>query len=191
MKCRSCLSELESDGKKYAKKCSKCSAWQDHRRWLELSNVLLATAISFSSIALLFLNLLTSKDPKIEFSLLSTTPSELKVLIANTGSAPAAIAEVFLSQDGIFTPIGMEQWGEHLDQGASKVIKLIRSEKEEHFPVIAQEEHRVFNQYPKSKCSLTVRYVGVGEIKSNSIVKDYECYILCFPNEDLKHSRYE
>ncbi|HHF3044287.1 TPA: hypothetical protein ACVOZE_004586 [Vibrio diabolicus] len=191
MKCRSCLSVLESDGDEYAKRCATCQAWQGNRRWLELSNVLLATTISFSSIALLFFNFITSKAPEIKFSLLSTTPNELRVLIANTGNAPAAIAEVYLSQDDHFTPIGREQWGEHLEQGASKVIELNRPVKEDAFPVIAQQEHKVFNQYPKSECTLTVRYVGVGEIESKSIVKGYECYVLCFPNEGLEHERYE
>lgn len=196
MKCSSCYSKLLVDEDKIAKKCHQCQSWQNYRKHLDLSNVLLATLISFISISLIFAkplySLVATKESNIKISLLSSNFDKLKILINNSGETPAGISEVYLdvSNGEFFFSIGKEQWGEQIAKDKSEILSLQRSVAFM-LPVIANKQHIAYKKIPRRNCELVVMYIDVGEVESKKLSQQHECYMASFSPKELEFIKYQ
>lgn len=181
--CKNCASPLNKHKNgKFANRCAVCQGWQTKRRYLDLSNVVLAGVASFVSVAIAFYapahSLLKDKAPELNLSILITDYQSMSFIMSNTGTAPAGIVEMYVSlddQESYNIPIGKEYWGTILDKGKAESFK-VSSVKTTGLPILANPDHKGYAVENVTKCRLVLTYKDLRTNFNKNIVSDFECY---------------
>jgi hypothetical protein len=194
-KCINCFTYLRQEKGRIAKRCYQCHAWQNYRKWLEVLitplTLLIAIITIYFSLLVPISNEVFEKKSNVEFSLLSSSPDEIKILIGNSGNISAGVTEVYLylSKVNHTYPINQEQLGALSETGSSHIISI--RAKELMLPVIANKQHVIYSGGGVTKCELVVVYVDIGSDRVKEERRSYECYLASYTLNNYEFKKYQ